>query len=71
VAVRHIAGILDQTVEEMKTRKLITMNCVFHQIADVDRLYVSRREGGRGKVSIKECVMIEEQRMSDYIRNMC
>jgi len=52
-AVRYTAGIFDWTVDELKdmdkkTRKLMTINRVLHPRADVDRLYVSRREGGRG-----------------------
>lgn len=75
-AVRYTAGILDWTVDELKdmdrkTRKLMTINRALHPRADVDRLYVSRREGGRGMVSIEECVRIEECSMSDYIKRTC
>lgn len=72
-AVRYTAGILDWTVDELKnmdrkTRKLMTMNRALHPKADVDRLYVSRDQGGRGMVSIEECVRIEECSLSDYIK---
>ena len=33
---------------DLKTRKLLTMNGVFHHNGDVDRLYTSRNDGGRG-----------------------
>ena len=72
-AVRYTAGILDWTVDELKemdrkTRKLMTMNRALHPRADVDRLYVSRNKGGRGMVSIEECVRIEECSLSDYVK---
>jgi len=38
---------------DRKTRELMTINRALHPRADVDRLYVSRREGGRGMVSIE------------------
>jgi len=71
--VRYTAGILDWTVDELKdmdrkTRKLMTINRALHPRADVDRLYVSRREGGREVVSIEECVRIEECSVSDNIK---
>ena len=74
-AVRYTAGILDWTVNELremdrKTRKLMTINRALHPKADVDRLYVSRDEGGRGMVSIEECVRIEECSLSDYIKRI-
>ena len=74
-AVRYTAGILDWTVNELKemdrkTRKLMTMNRALHPKADVDRLYVSRNEGGRGIMSIEECVRIEECSLSDYVKKI-
>jgi len=39
--------------------------------ADVDRLYVSRREGSKEMVSIEQSVKIEECSMSDYLRRTC
>ena len=43
-------------VTDRKTRKPITMNKGLHPKADVDRLYVSRENGGRGLMSVEECV---------------
>ncbi len=34
---------------------------------DVDRLYVSRKEGGRGLASIEDSVDASIQRLEDYI----
>ena len=48
------------------TRKLMTMHKALHLIDDVDRLYVSRKEGGRGLISIEETVDATIQRLKDY-----
>ena len=37
-----------------RTRKLMTMNKALHPRDDVDRLYVSRKEGGRGLTCIED-----------------
>ena len=73
--VRYTAGILDWTVDELKdmdrkTRKLLTMNNGLHPRADVDRLYLPRREGGKGMMSIEEIVRLEECSLSDYVKNI-
>ena len=72
-AVRYTAGIVDWKVDELKvmdrkTRKLMTMNKALHPKADVDRLYVSRENGGRGLMSVEECVRLEEHSLSDYLK---
>ena len=41
-------------------RKVVTMNKEFHPKIDTDRLYVSRKKGGRGLIGCKECVRTEE-----------
>ena len=41
---------------DRKTRKLFTIYGVLHPKSDVDRLYIPRKEGGRGLISIKDCV---------------
>ena len=33
---------------DRKTRKILTMNGMHHPRADVDRLYIKRKDGGRG-----------------------
>ena len=45
---------------DRKTRKVMTMNKEFHPKIDTDRLYVSRKKGGRGLIGSKECVRTEE-----------
>ena len=57
--VRYSRPFLKWTREELKqmdqrTRKLMTMHKALHPRHDVDRLYVSRKEGGRGLTSIED-----------------
>ena len=46
----------------------MTMHKALHPRDDVDRVYVSRKEGGRGLVSIKDSVDASIQRLKDYIQ---
>ena len=62
--IRYSAGIVEWTKDELrkldrKTRKLLTINRAFHPQADVDRLYLKRAAGGRGLLSVEDCVNIE------------
>ena len=52
---------------DQRTRKLMTMHKALHPRDDVDRLYVSRKEGGRGLASIKDTVDALLQRLKDNI----
>ena len=70
--VRYSGPFLKWTKEELKrmdqrTRKLMTMHKALHPRDDVDRLYVSRKEGGRGLASIEDTVDASIQRLEDYI----
>ena len=38
---------------DQRTRKLMTMHKALHPRDDVDRLYMSRKEGGRGLAAMK------------------
>ena len=72
--VRYSGSFLKWTTDELKqmgqrTRKLMTMNKALHPRDDVDRLYVSRKEGGRGLASIEDSVDAPIQRFKDYIKN--
>ena len=71
--VRYSRPFLKRTREEHKqmdqrTRKLKTMFKAFHPRDDVDRLYMSRREGGRGHANSEDSVDTSVQRLKDYIR---
>ena len=51
-----------------RTRKLMTMHKALHPRDDDDRLYVPRKEGGRGLASIENSVDASIQRLEDYIK---
>ena len=70
--VRYSGPFLKWTREELKqmdqrTRKLMTMHKALHPRDDVDRLYVSRKEGGKGLASTEDNVDASIQRLEDYI----
>ena len=52
---------------DQRSRKLMTMHKALHPRDDVDRLYVSRKEGGRGLASIEDSVDTSIQQLEDYI----
>ena len=69
--VRYSGPFLKWTKEELKQmdqrkRKLMTMPKALHPRDDVDRLYVSRKEGGRGLASL-DSVDTSIQQFEDYI----
>ena len=41
---------------DRKARKLFTIYGALHRKSDVDRLYITRKEGGTGLISIEDCV---------------
>ena len=51
---------------DQRTRKLMTMHTALYPRDDVDRLYVSRKDGGRGLASIEDSVEALI-RLGDYI----
>ena len=70
--VRYSGPFLKWTREELKqmdqrTRKLMTMHKALHPRDNVDWLYVSRKEGGRGLVNIEDTADASIQRLEDYI----
>ena len=70
--VRYTAGILDWSDRELeamdtKTRKILAMNRALHIRSNVDRLYIKRKEGGRGLMSVEECVRAEEAALEEYV----
>ena len=50
------------------TRKLMTMYKALHPRGDIDRPYISRKEGGRGLDSIEDSVDTSIRRLEDYIK---
>ena len=52
---------------DRKTRKLFTIYGVLHPKSDVDRLYIPRKEGGRGMISIEDCVQLAIRGLEVYV----
>ena len=71
---RYSAGVLEWSDRELRaldvrTRKLLTMFGVFHIRSSVPRLYRKRKDGGRGLMSVIDCVRAEEISMKEYVVN--
>ena len=43
-------------LQDRKTRTLFTIYEGLHPKSDVNRLYIARKEGGRGFISIEDCI---------------
>uniref|UniRef100_A0A1X7SMI5 Reverse transcriptase domain-containing protein n=1 Tax=Amphimedon queenslandica TaxID=400682 RepID=A0A1X7SMI5_AMPQE len=70
---RYGGGILDWKKEELqsldrKTRKLMTIHGAFHPKSDVDRLYLSRKRGGRGLLGCERSIKAEENSLGWYVK---
>lgn len=70
--VRYTAGVLEWNRKELKamdtkTRKILTMNGAFNRRSSVDRLYMKRKDGGRGLMSVEQCVRSEEAGLREYV----
>ena len=70
--VRYSGPFLKWTRDELKqmdqrTRKLMTLHKALHPRDNIDRLYVLRKEGGRGLAHIEDSVDRSIQRLEDYI----
>ena len=71
---RYGAGILEWKESKLKnvdrkSRKTMTMYGALHPKSDVDRLYIKRKEGGRGLMSVEHCVREEENSLGFYVVN--
>ena len=71
--VSYSGPLLKWTGEELKekdqtTRKLKTIHEALHPRDDVDRLYVTRKDGGSGQASIEDSVDASIQWLEDYIK---
>ena len=56
---------------DQRTRKLMTMHKALHPRDDIDRLYVSRKERGRGLASIEDSVETSIKRLEECIEKDC
>ena len=71
---RYGAGIVKWTKSKLdeidrKTRNVLTLNKELHPRNDVDRLHLSRMEGGRGLIGYKMCVKAEENSLGWYVKH--
>ena len=53
---------------DVKTRKRLTMFGAFHKKGSVPRLYMKRKDDGRGLISVFDCVKLEELALSEYVK---
>ena len=51
----------------MKTRNMLTIYKMHHPKAAIDRLYVTRKEGGRGLVQIQVAYKAEIINIAEYL----
>ena len=71
---RYGAGILKWNKNELqdmdrKTGKFMTMNKELHPRSNVARLYVSRKNGGRGLIGCENSVKKDENGLRWYVKN--
>ena len=52
---------------DRRTRKILAMNGYLHTRSNVARLYLPRKEGGRGLIGIEECVRRESKSLQGYV----
>ena len=52
---------------DRKTRKLFTIYGALHPKSDVGRLYIPRKEGGRGLISTEDCVELAIRGLEVYV----
>ena len=52
---------------DRKTRKLFTIYGALNPKSDVDRLYIPRKERGRGLISIDDCVELAIRGLEVYL----
>ena len=69
---RYSFGIVNWHQEELqkldrKTSKLLTIHGQHHPKADVDRLYVPRKQGGRGLMQLEAANAVEITKLAEYV----
>jgi len=69
---RYSFGIVNRHQEELqkldwKTRKLLTIHGQHHPKADVDRLYVPRKQGGGGLMQLEAAHSAEITKLAEYV----
>ena len=66
----YSGGIIDWTKEELqdmdrKTIKIMALNKCLHPRSSVARLYMKWKEGGRGLLSVEDCITTERRGLYD------
>ena len=51
-----------------KARKIMTLNRCLRPRNSVERLYMKPKEGGRGLISVEDCITNERRGLYDYLR---
>ena len=72
--IRYGGGIVDWNKEELSkldimTRKIMSQNRALHIRSNVARLYMPRKEGGRGLISVEECINEEKRSLFSYLND--
>jgi hypothetical protein len=71
---RYSFGIMNWHQEEMqkldgKTRKMLTSHGQQHRRANIDRLYVPRKEGGKGLLQVEAAYIAETLNLVEYVES--
>ena len=71
--IRYSAGIVDWKNSELcnmerKTRKVLNRYQTLHSRSNVGRIYLPRSEGGKGILSLEECVNAEKRFLGQYLK---
>ncbi|CAH3124919.1 unnamed protein product [Porites lobata] len=72
--VQHSFGIIDWKISELKkidtkTRKLLNMHKTLHPKADVERLYIPRKDGGRGLIYVETAFKTATVGLDHYLKH--
>ena len=72
--VQYSLGIIDWKISELKkidakTRKLLNMHKMLHPKADVERLYIPRKDGGRGLIEVETAFKIATIGLNHCLKN--
>ena len=54
---------------DTKTRKLLKMHKMLHLKADVERLYIPRKDGGRGLIDVETAFKTVTIALNHYLRH--
>jgi hypothetical protein len=54
---------------DRKIRKMLTIHGQHHPRADTDRLYVTRKEGGRGLMQVEGAYIAETVNLVEYVES--